>query len=60
MLKQGMRVTRLTKKVGQPHQAGTVKTIHDRSVEVAWDDGRSSIVEPESLVQSAGSKPPKK
>jgi hypothetical protein len=55
-----MRVTSLTKKVGQPHRIGTVKTVHQRSVEVAWDDGHSSVVEPESLVESAGSKPPKK
>ncbi len=44
MLKTGMKVVKLTKKVGQAAPAGTIKAIHGDSVEVKWDDGHTSIV----------------
>jgi hypothetical protein len=44
MLKAGMKVMKLTKKVGQAAPSGTVKAVHGDSVEVKWDDGHTSIV----------------
>lgn len=44
MLKNGMKVQRLTKKVGQASPAGTITAIHGDSVEVKWEDGHTSIV----------------
>lgn len=44
MLKAGMKVQRLTKKVGQAAPVGTIKEMHGDSVEVKWDDGHTSIV----------------
>ncbi len=50
MLKTGMKVHRLTKKVGQASPVGTVTAIHGDSVEVKWDDGHTSIVSRISVV----------
>jgi hypothetical protein len=45
MVRKGARVERITKKVGQIPKTGRVTAIHDEySVEVAWDDGHTSIV----------------
>lgn len=58
MVKSGMRVRRLTKKVGQAAPTGTVEALRGAdSVEVRWDDGRTSIVtrdavEPEHRARS--------
>jgi hypothetical protein len=41
-LQKGMRVTELTKKVGQTARSGTILDIHGHSAEVRWDDGRVS------------------
>ena len=55
MLKTGMKVVRLTKKVGQAAPTGTVKEIHGDSVEVKWDDGHTSIVSRISVVPATPS-----
>ena len=49
MLRNGMKVTRLTKKVGQSAPTGKVVSIHGDSVEVTWDDGHTSIVSKEAV-----------
>ena len=41
-LRKGMRVTELTKKVGQPARTGKILDMHGHSTEVQWDDGRVS------------------
>ncbi len=38
MLKPGMRVEELTKKVGQVPRYGKVKAVHGESIEVQWED----------------------
>lgn len=50
MLKSGMKVQRLTKKVGQTSPTGVIKEMHGDSVEVQWDDGHTSIVSRISVV----------
>ncbi len=50
MLRQGMKVKRLTKKVGQAAPTGTITELRDGSVEVRWDDGHSSVVSRQALV----------
>ena len=49
MLKPGMRVEELTKKVGQVPRYGKVKGVHGESIEVLWEDGHTSIVSRQSL-----------
>ena len=49
MLKPGMRVEELTKKVGQVPRYGTVKAVHGESIEVQWEDDHISIVSRQSL-----------
>ena len=49
MLKPGIRVEELTKKVGQVPRYGTVKAVHGESIEVKWEDGHTSIVSRQSL-----------
>ncbi len=49
MLKPGMRVEELTKKVGQVPRYGKVKAVHGESVEVEWEDEHVSIVSRQSL-----------
>ena len=49
MLKPGMRVEELTKKVGQVPRYGKVVAVHGESVEVRWDDDHTSIVSRQSL-----------
>lgn len=41
-LHKGMRVRELTKKVGQVARIGTVLGVRGRTVEIRWDDGRTS------------------
>jgi hypothetical protein len=41
-LRKGMRVTELTKKVGQPAHTGTILGRRGQSTEVQWDDGHVS------------------
>ncbi|MBU1226735.1 MAG: hypothetical protein KJ698_05965, partial [Actinobacteria bacterium] len=43
-LRKGMRVRELTKRVGQAPRVGRVRGVHDRSVEVEWEDGHVSSV----------------
>ena len=50
MLRQGMKVKRLTKKVGQTSPIGTIIEIRDECVEVQWDDGHRSVVSRHALV----------
>ncbi len=50
MLRQGMKVKRLTKKVGQTSPIGTITELRDGSVEVRWDDGHHSVVSRQALV----------
>jgi len=50
MLKSGMKVKKMTKKVGQASAEGTVTSVHGDSVEVKWEDGHTSIVSRESVV----------
>lgn len=49
MLKPGMRVEELTKKVGQVPRYGKVVAVHGESVEVRWEDEHTSIVSRQSL-----------
>mgnify|MGYP001125082748 CR=1 FL=1 len=42
MLRKGMHVRELTKKVGQVARTGTVLQVHGDTVEVRWDDGHVS------------------
>lgn len=42
MLRKGMHVRELTKKVGQVSRTGTVLQVHGDTVEVRWDDGHVS------------------
>ena len=49
MLKPGMKVEQLTKKVGQVPRRGKVIAVKRSSVEVTWEDDHTSIVSPESL-----------
>lgn len=44
VLRKGMHVRELTKKVGQVGRTGTVIDIRDGVVEVRWDDGRVSTL----------------
>lgn len=44
MLRQGMRVARQTKTVGQAAAEGKVTEIHGDHVTVRWDDGHESVV----------------
>jgi hypothetical protein len=55
MLKSGMKVVKLTKKVGQVAPSGTITAIHGDSVEVKWDDGHTSIVSRISVVPATTS-----
>ena len=56
MLKPGMKVEQLTRKVGQVARQGKVIAVSGNSIEVTWDDDRTSIVSPESL-HAIGKKP---
>ena len=42
MLRIGMHVRELTKKVGQTGRTGKVVRVHGDDVEVEWDDGHTS------------------
>lgn len=42
MLKKGMHVRELTKKIGQLGRTGTIMRVDGDNVEVRWDDGHSS------------------
>ncbi len=45
MVRKGVRVERLTKKVGQVPATGRIIEIRDQNrVEVRWDDGHTSII----------------
>ncbi len=44
MLRTGMRVQKMTKKVGQAAPVGTIASVHGDSIEVKWDDGHTTIV----------------
>ncbi len=50
MLKSGMKVKKLTKKVGQASPEGTITSLHGDTVEVKWEDGHTSIVSRETVV----------
>ena len=51
MIRKGSRVVQLTKKVGHSGPTGRVIRIDDNNViEVAWDDGHTSITSREALV----------
>lgn len=49
-LRQGSRVTELTRKVGQVARRGKVKALRGESVEVEWDDGHRSVTSRTSIV----------
>jgi hypothetical protein len=53
-LRKGMRVKELTKKVGQVARKGTVLAVHGSTVEVRWDDGRTSSLSHGFLFPIAG------
>lgn len=44
MLRSGMHVRELTKKVGQTGRTGKVIRVHGGDVEVLWDDGHTSLL----------------
>jgi len=48
-LRQGSKVTQITKKVGQVPRMGKVVEIHGEHVEVKWDDGKTTITSRSSL-----------
>ncbi len=58
MLKTGMKVVKLTKKVGQASPTGTIKSMHGDSVEVEWEDGHTSIVSRISVTPVTSSNQP--
>lgn len=61
MIRKGTRVERLTKKVGQHPETGKVTAIHDEySVEVEWDDGRSTVVSKSALTPVTEANRPRK
>jgi hypothetical protein len=49
-LRKGMRITEMTRKVGQPPRHGKIKEIHGDSILVLWDDGHESSVSRISLL----------
>ena len=50
MLRKGMRVERMTKKVGQVPQTGKVIELLDgHAAEIEWDDGHTSIISREAV-----------
>ena len=49
MIKQGQRVTEMTRKVGQVGRIGTVTALHDKTAEVKWEDGHTSVISRISL-----------
>jgi hypothetical protein len=53
MLRQGMKVKRLTKKVGQTSPTGTIIELRGECVEVEWEDGHRSVVSRHALVAAA-------
>jgi len=56
MIRQGMRVARQTKKVGQAAPEGKVVEIHGDHVTVKWDDGHESVVSRVGIVPVKESK----
>ncbi len=56
-LRKGMRVTELTKKVGQPARTGKILDMHGQSAEVQWDDGHVSSLSHGLLFPLVNKKP---
>jgi hypothetical protein len=54
LMRPGTKVTQMTRKVGQVPRTGTVKAVHGDSVEVRWDDGRTTITSRSGLAISRG------
>ena len=50
MLRPGTKVTHMTKRVGQRSQTGKIVGIRDKSYEIQWEDGHTSISTPEGIV----------
>jgi len=47
---RGDRVTKMTRKVGQSAPTGTIVALKGASVEVRWDDGRTSLISRSGIV----------
>jgi hypothetical protein len=50
MMRKGMRVVRLTKKVGQAAPTGRIVAVRGSSYEIKWDDGHTSVTSPEGVL----------
>jgi hypothetical protein len=50
MMHKGMRVVRLTKRVGQTAPTGKIVAIRGSSYEIRWDDGHTSITSSEAVL----------
>lgn len=49
-MKNDQLVTMLTRKIGQASRTGRVVSVSEGLVEVEWEDGRRSLLTPESLI----------
>ena len=49
MFRSGMKVRKLTKKVGQAAPVGRVVDVREESVEVRWEDGHLSVISKTAL-----------
>lgn len=50
MLRQGTRVTKLTKKVGATAPTGRIVGVRPHAYEVEWDDGHVSLITQSAVV----------
>ena len=61
MLRKGMKVERLTKKVGQVAMVGKVVELRDANrVEIKWEDGHTSIISRTGVVPVTAANDPHK
>jgi len=56
MLREGTRVTKMTRRVGQRAPIGTIVDVRSGSYEIEWDDGRRSITDAAGVVTLKSSK----
>ncbi len=56
MLRQGTKVSVLTKKAGRVSQTGTVVDVRGHDLEVRWEDGHISVISRNAVHQVAAKK----
>lgn len=59
MVRKGMRIQELTKRVGQVGRHGKVNDVRGDTVEVRWDDGHVSMLSGSLLVPDDVKKAPR-